>query len=92
MAINPQKSSTGYNSIQFNPQTGIVGTESVASLMFDNNGDCLFATGLTIPSNGDTGFAKGCIFIQTNVASGTGGVNLNKGTNTSCIFSLVTQA
>ena len=58
----------------------------------DVNNDILIAQGTTVPSNTTTWYAKGCIFIDTDVASGTGWVYLNKGTNTSCIFSLVTQA
>jgi len=92
MATNPQLSSTGYNVIQYNGQIGIAGTESVTGLMCDANGDLLMATGITVPSNAQAGFAKGCLFIDTDVASGTTGLNCNKGTNSSCLFTAVTQA
>lgn len=58
----------------------------------DVNDDILIAQGTTIPTNATTWYAKGCIFIDTDVASWTGWVYLNKGTKTSCVFSLVTQA
>jgi hypothetical protein len=64
----------------------------VTTLLSDSNGDALLATGTTVPTDTATGFAKGCLFIDTNVATGTTGLNCNKGTNTSCVFTAVTQA
>jgi hypothetical protein len=61
-------------------------------LLEDKLGDALLATGTTVPSNTRSGYAKGCLFIDTNVGSGTGGLYCNKGTRTSCIFSLISQA
>ncbi len=58
----------------------------------DSVGDILFCTGTTIPTATSDGYAKGCIFIKTDVVAGTGGVYLNKGTKDSCTFGLVTQA
>ncbi len=87
----PRNGATNYNVVQFDGQAGLVGTESVTALMCDTNGDVLFCTGLTVPSNAQTGFSKSAIFIDTDVASGTGSMYLNKGTKTSCIFTLVTQ-
>ena len=64
----------------------------VTTLLSDSNGDALMATGTTVPTDATTGFAKGCLFIDTDVATGTTGLNCNKGTNTSCVFTAVTQA
>lgn len=58
----------------------------------DENGDKLFVSGTTVPTDTTTGYAKAALFIDTNVATGTGSLYLNKGTKTSCVFSLVTQA
>lgn len=58
----------------------------------DENGDKLFCSGTTVPTDTTTGYAKACLFIDTNVGTGTGSLYLNKGTKTSCVFSLVTQA
>jgi hypothetical protein len=88
---NPKKGATNYTVVQLDGTTGIAGTESVVGLICDNNGDVLICNGLTLPSNGQAGFSKGGIFIDTDVASGTGSTYLNKGTNLACIFSLVTQ-
>jgi len=67
------------------------GGQSVRVYMRDAAGFILFATGTTIPTATSAGFAKGCIFIDTDVAGGTGGTYLNKGTTSSCSFTLVTQ-
>lgn len=63
----------------------------VTTLIQDSNGDILLATGTTVPTDTTTGYAKGCLFIDTDVATGTTGLNCNKGTNTSCVFTAVTQ-
>jgi hypothetical protein len=51
-----------------------------------------YATGTTVPVDTTSGYAKGCLFIDTDVASGTSGLYVNVGTDTSCIFKLVTNA
>ena len=58
----------------------------------DEDGDMLLVLWTTVPTDTASGYAKGCTFIDTNVASGTGWVYFNKGINTSCVFTLVTQA
>ena len=66
--------------------TGVVG------ILLDENGKALLATGTTVPTNGSNGYAKGCLFIDTDVATGTTGLYCNKGTSSSCVFTAVTQA
>ena len=66
--------------------TGVVG------ILLDENGKALLATGTTVPTDGSNGYAKGCLFIDTNVATGTTGLYCNKGTSSSCTFTAVTQA
>jgi len=61
-------------------------------LLEDPLGDILLATGTTVPTDTADGYAKGCLFIDTDVATGTGGLYCNKGTKDSCVFTLVTQA
>ena len=58
----------------------------------DSSGKILMATGTDVPADTTTGYAKGCLFIDTDVATGTTGLNCNKGTSTSCVFTAVTQA
>ncbi len=60
-------------------------------LIRDGDGDILLATGTGVPSDTTSGYAKGCLFIDTDVATGTTGLNCNKGTKDSCVFTAVTQ-
>lgn len=66
-------------------------TAAVNALIRDWAGDILLATGTTVPTNADSGYAKGCLFIDTNVSAGTTGLYCNKGTSDSCEFTAVTQ-
>ena len=70
----------------------ITKTSEGGILLRDWIGDIVLQQGTTVPTDTTTGYAKGALFFDTNVATGTGGVYANKGTNTSCVFSLVTQA
>jgi hypothetical protein len=69
-----------------------INSQTITGYLADTNGDLLLCTGTTVPTNGGTGYAKGCLFIDTDVGTGTTGLNCNKGTNTSCAFTAVTQA
>ena len=64
----------------------------VTVLFKDAAGKALLATGTTVPVDTTTGYAKGCLFIDTDVATGTTGLYCNKGTSASCVFTAVTQA
>lgn len=64
----------------------------VTALLKDGNGKVLLATGTAVPANGTTKYAKGCLFIDTDVATGTTGLYCNKGTSASAAFTAVTQA
>lgn len=83
---------TNYNAVQFDGISETVNSVNITVLMADPSGDILFAIGTTVPTDTSSGYAKGCIFIDTNVAGGTGAFYLNKGTTTSSQFTLVTQA
>lgn len=65
---------------------------AVNVLMRDGNDDILWATGTGVPADNSVGYAKSCLFIDTNVGAGTGSLYLNKGTNALAAFTLVTQA
>ena len=62
------------------------------SILKDSAGKLLIAQGTTVPSDATNGYAKGCLFIDTDVVSGTSGLYVNVGTSTSCVFKLVTNA
>jgi hypothetical protein len=68
------------------------GAETINVLLRNAIYDVLLATGLTVPTDATTGYAKGCLFIDTDVAAATSGLFVNIGTNTSCSFKLVSNA
>ncbi len=72
--------------------SNFTGAEVIVPILADGNGDILIAQGTTVPTDATAGYAKGCLFIDTDVATGTTGLNCNKGTNLSCQFTAVTQA
>ena len=89
---NPVGSATNYTVVQVDGESTKQGAETIIVLLRDPNGDIIYAQGLTVPTDATTGYAKGCLFVETDVATGTTGLNCNKGTNTSCQFTAVTQA
>lgn len=61
-------------------------TNPIKVLLKDYDGKILIATGTEVPTSTTSGYAKGCIFIDRDVAGGTTGVYENVGTTTSCTF------
>ena len=68
------------------------GTQSITVLLRDAENKILLATGTTVPTDNDTLFAKGCLFIDTNVGTGTTGLYVNTGTKALCVFKAVSNA
>jgi hypothetical protein len=62
-------------------------TDQVLVLGRNASMDIILCAGTTVPTNGDAGFAVGCIFIKTN--TGTLYLNGGAGTNLSCAFALL---
>ena len=62
-----------------------VGTPSVRVLQYDRDGKVLMATGNTVPTDGDAGYAIGCLFIDNNAADDSI-LLVNEGTTTSADF------
>ncbi|KKP97249.1 MAG: hypothetical protein UR99_C0017G0032 [Candidatus Moranbacteria bacterium GW2011_GWD2_36_12] len=54
----------------------------------DSEGNILVCAGQTVPTDGETGFAKGCVFIKENATSGVACKYENKGDETSCLFTI----
>ena len=73
-------------------QLAATAAAGVTILLKDADGKALLATGTTVPADAGSLYAKGCLFIDTNVATGTTGLYCNKGTAASCVFTAVTQA
>lgn len=66
-------------------------TSTGGILLRDGSGFIVIEQGTGIPG-AVAGYSKGAIFNKTDVAGGTGGTYLNKGTTASASFTLVTQA
>jgi len=67
-------------------------TTTVTVLIKDSAGKVLYCTGTTVPTDGEAGYAKGCLMIDTDVGAGTTGLYVNVGTTTACNFDAVTDA
>ena len=89
---NRNEKFSALTALQLAGESETINSIAVTGLISDSNGDLLLCTGLTKPTDASTGYAKGCLFIDTDVATGTTGLYCNKGTNTSCTFTAVTQA
>lgn len=64
-----------------------IGTPSVREILVDKDGKTMFATGVTVPTDGDAGYAKGCIFVDTD-ASANAVFFVNEGSATSADFNV----
>jgi len=64
-------------------------TTAVTVLEKDRSGMILKATGLTVPGDGEAGFAKGCFFIDTDIGAGSTGIYENVGTITAADFDAI---
>jgi len=70
---------------------GIKFDSATSIYLTDAAGNAVFAIGTTVP--GDVaGYAKGCLFVDTDVADGTTGLYVNVGTITSADFEAVTSS
>lgn len=67
-------------------------TVSIKALLKDEDGMILLATGTGVPDDAVAGFAKGCLFIDTDVAAGTTGLYVNVGTTSAANFDAVSDA
>lgn len=72
--------------------SGTTISATTTSILKDSAGKLLIAQGTTVPTDATNGYAKGCLFIDTDVATGTSGLYVNVGTSTSCVFKLVSNA
>lgn len=69
---------------------GVAGTTAdITVLERDFQGKISRATGLDVPVNATAGYAKGCLFIDRNVVTGSSGLYENIGTTTSCVFNAI---
>jgi len=67
-------------------------TGDIIVYLRDKGDNIMWASGPDVPADTSTGYARGCLFVDSNVAAGTGSLYINKGTAATAEFSLVTQA
>lgn len=67
-------------------------TNNIRVMVYDTDGDILWAKGTDVPTDNTAGYAKGCLFIDTNVSAGTTGLYVNVGTTAECDFDAVSNA
>ena len=65
------------------------GSDSV--ILTDGSGNALFAFGTTVPTDGDTGYATGCLYSDTNGGDATS-LYVNEGSTSSCDFNAIIVA
>jgi len=92
MASPRNSNYTDYNAMQLEGASEVIGSETITGYLADFGANLRLCAGTTVPTDGESGYAKGCLFIDTDVATGTTGLYCNKGTRTSCAFTAVTQA
>lgn len=80
-------------SVEFLRFVGLKRTLTVEILEMARNAadDVTLCGGLTVPTSGSTGYAKGCLFCKSDAVTGIPGIYTNIGTNTSCLFVMLGQ-
>ena len=86
MQIRDREISKVRNGIQIDGRQETINSVVINVLLKDENEKVLLATGLTVPTDGSSGFAKGATFIDTDVATSLNGVYINVGTSSSSAF------
>ena len=60
---------THFTSVGMAGQTVVIGSETVIVYLRDNDDNILMCEGTTPPTDGGAGYAKGCLFIQSDVTA-----------------------
>ena len=77
---------------QDTPYYGGVATQNKGQdnvILTDGSGNALFVHGTTVPTDGDSGYAVGCFFADTDGGNDTA-IYVNEGSNTSANFNKLT--
>ena len=67
-------------------------SDIIRVLIYDRDKKALLCQGTDVPADTTSGYAKGCLFIDTDVAAATTGLYVNIGTSTSADFDAVSDA
>ena len=66
-----------------------INSQSIRVYDRDENGNVLRCSGTVTVTDAGSGYAKGCMYIKTDVSTGTSGLYQNVGTSSSCLFRLM---
>ena len=80
---------TPINTVDYDPT--VSQNKGSDNVMISAAGNALLAHGTTVPTDGDSGYAIGCLYIHTDGGAGTA-LYVNEGTAASCDFDAVTVA
>lgn len=69
---DPKLGSTNYNVVQLDGQAFTINSIAVTVLFRDQNGNVLWCTGSTVPTNASSGYAIGCLFAGSALWYNTG--------------------
>lgn len=71
----------------------VAGTSAAINVLIrDGSGYIVYATGTDVPANATAGYAKGCLFVDTDVAAATTGLYVNIGTTAEADFDAVADS
>ena len=86
-AVNVDRSS--YASTNIEGDRAVLNGEIIAGVrryIMNGSNKAILASATTVPTNGVAGYAKGALFVDTNVATGISGLYVNNGTTDACKF------
>lgn len=90
--MNPNKIFNRGVAAKFFQPTGekvTINDQDVVVYQRDDAGNVLFAVGIATISDGAAGYAKGCLYVDTDIGAGSSGVYENVGTVAACNFDLI---
>lgn len=88
MTVVRNADETIYTSIGLTGSSESVNSVTISTLLVDGDGNILMCTGTTVPTDGSSGYAKGCQFIKTNGSTATT-TYINEGSTTSSDFNAI---
>lgn len=75
-------------SLKLTGESDTVGNTAVTVLLRDSEGHVILCSGTSVPTGAD--YAKGCLFIKTDVTTGSSGLYDNQGTKAAASFQVIT--
>jgi len=73
--------------VQIGGHARVINAITIQVLTYDGSGKATLVSGTTVPTG--AGYAKGCLFMKTDAATGVKGLYENIGTTTSASFNLI---